>query len=61
MKHVGWERKSEQFFKVMRNVIKMYDSQEQYSNTLGWWAIRIILMIRMESKSNANIFNKSFP
>lgn len=45
----------------MRNVIKMYDSQEQYSNILGWLAIRIILMIRVESKSNANIFNKSFP
>lgn len=49
------------FFKVMRNVIKMYDSQEQYSNILGWLAIRIILMIRVESKSNANIFNKSSP
>lgn len=50
------------FFKVMRNVIKMYDSQEQYCNMmLGWLAIRIILMIRVESKSNASIFNKSSP
>ena len=48
--NVRWERKSEQFFKVMRNVIKMYDSQEQYSNILGWLAIRIILMIRVKVK-----------
>lgn len=32
--------------RVMRNVIKMYDSEKQYSDAFCCLAIRIILMIR---------------